>query len=76
MKRSLALFFSCIALLSLLSGCNMSDPIEDEPEYFDEETSEEDASRLLISDFSLPVYSGATLDPILCSDGVQQTLSA
>ena len=76
MKRSLALLFSLTLLLSLLSGCNMSDPIDEEPEYFDEETNEDEASRLLITDFSLPVYSGATLDPILCSDGVQQTLSA
>lgn len=53
----------------------MSDPIEDEPEYFDGET-EETPDKLTISDFSLPVFSGATLDPILCSDGVQQTLSA
>ena len=75
MKRFFPLLFSLTLLLSLLPGCNMSDPIEEEPEFFDEETSESETSHLRISDFSLPVYSGATLDPILCSDGVQQTLS-
>ena len=74
MKRFFSLLLSLLSVLLLLPACNMSDPLENETDYMDTELIEEE-QETVISSFSLPVYRGATLDPILCSDGVQLTLS-
>lgn len=72
------LFSLLLALLLLLPSCTAADPLlEEEVDYFAETPVEkEEQPTLSVSAFSLPVCEGATLDPLLCSDGVQQDLTA
>ena len=72
----------CIAVLLLLAlcltlaGCWSDDPAAQGDELIDRIGGDtEDADTVVpITSFSLPVQAGETLDPITCSDGVQQTL--
>ena len=72
----------CIAVLLLLAlcltlaGCWSDDPAAQGDELIDRIGGDtEDADNIVpITSFSLPVQAGETLDPITCSDGVQQTL--
>lgn len=77
MKRLLPLL---LALSLLLSGCGkvdddllVSDPLAVLREYYGAEIEEEIPP---LTAFTLPYRSGETWDPILCRDGIQQTVSS
>ena len=65
--------------LLLLTGCWSADPTQEEmlpilSSSMEEETPIKDVP--LPDSFSLPYWSGQTLDPITCPDGSQQDLAA
>lgn len=78
MKNAVQMLRS-LALALTLALCLCACAVEEEPEEFWEEESEEPAQEEIapveISAFALPILTGQTLDPITCADGVQQTLS-
>ena len=81
MSRRLTALALALLLALTLSGCWEAEP---EPDDFwgdelpmqqqEEETPEREPT--LISDFTLPCLTGQTLDPVVCIDGVQQTVGA
>lgn len=66
------------ALCLTFSGCWKDDPAAEGDALIglidDSSTEEEDVTP--ITSFSLPIQSGETLDPITCSDGIQQIVGA
>lgn len=66
------------ALCLTLSGCWKDDPAAEDDALIgliDGSSTEED-DVIPITSFSLPIQSGETLDPITCSDGIQQMVGA
>lgn len=81
MTRRLVLLVCALSLALSLSGCWAEDVADEEEFWLDESLvssgADESASSLTpITAFTLPYLSAATLDPITCPDGVQQTLSS
>ena len=77
MKRLLALL-GALALCLTLSGCWDPDTAP-EPEDFWELEEPEDAvpeQSVKATRFTLPYLNSQTLDPIACSDGVQQVVGS
>lgn len=78
-KRLLSILALLCLLPSLLVGCAKTDDLTQQDELMNDLTnfygSSEKAPAQLTA-FALPYMDGATLDPITCSDGVQQTLTA
>ena len=78
MKRSLLLLLTLL-LLFALSAC--ADTAGEEESWQDgivdkEEQEETAPASIAISELALPLLSAQTLDPITCSDGVQQTVGS
>lgn len=79
-KRLLSLLCAGLLLLSL-TGCWEEDPANMNDSLVPEETAEapvqeEEPEVLLPLSFSLPYDAGQTLDPVTCSDGMQQVVGA
>lgn len=80
MKRHLALLLSIMMLCSTLSGCTnwddtaVENPFRELSEYYRSEN--EDVTLMPVTAFTLPYFSGETLDPLTCPDGVHLTLGA
>ncbi len=77
MKRALA-FLSALALCLSLAGCWDSEApnTQDFWEYEPEPPAPVAERSVKASSFTLPFLSSQTLDPIACSDGVQQVVSS
>lgn len=75
MKRLISLFLTAFMLLSLLAGCGGMTEEEDLPDVPEDQVTEEEKPGIKITSFALPIYTGQTLDPISCSDGVQWNVS-
>ncbi len=73
MKR----FLPLLILLSLLLSSCAEAPVEPDNGFLMAgiDPSQQEAP-LRIASFSLPIHSGQTLDPITCSDGLQQNVAA
>jgi ABC-type transport system substrate-binding protein len=76
-KRALA-FALALALCASLSGCWDTEIVET-PDFWEEETLEpppgtKEPEKVTV--FTLPWFNSQTLDPIACSDGVQQIVSS
>ncbi len=72
-------FLPLLLCAALLCGCAAVPEPEDElPPASAGASSEEPAEEIsaLPEEFALPYYSGLTLDPVTCPDGVQQTAAA
>ena len=78
MKRLIALFLS-LALCLLLAGCwevETPDASEDFWTYAEDESNSAAEVSMKASAFTLPYLNSQTLDPITCSDGVQQVVGS
>lgn len=77
MKKIYA-FLLAFLLLFCLTGCLQAESVEEEPLLVPEaeEEPEEDPGPALPSEFALPYVARQTLDPITCSDGMQQVISS
>lgn len=70
-----------LLICSLLTGCWQAEPEEAEAltplSSLEEEHTEPPVSSSITTDvFSLPYAPGQTVDPLTCSDGMQQTISS
>lgn len=79
-RRALAaMLLLCLCSLTL-SGCWQEDLPEQESltpiQSFEEESEAEEEHAIIPEVFSLPYAPGQTLDPITCTDGMQQTISS
>ena len=78
-KRALAALLLCLCFL-MLSGCWQEDLSEPESltpmQSFEEEAEAEEEHAIIPEVFSLPYAPGQTLDPITCTDCMQQTISS
>lgn len=79
-RRALAaMLLLCLCSLTL-SGCWQEDLSEQESltpiQSFEEESEAEEEHAIIPEVFSLPYAPGQTLDPITCTDGMQQTISS
>lgn len=75
MKRLLFVLTLCLALLC---GCAEDTADTEEDDYLlvgDLSTPDEPLIHTA-SSFTLPIYSGQTLDPVTCSEGIQRSVSA
>lgn len=65
-------------LLLCLTGCLQADPVEEEEPILTPEPAEEEADPgpALPEAFALPYVPRQTLDPITCSDGMQQVAAS
>lgn len=75
MKRLLLVLSLCLALLC---GCAEESTDLEEDDFLlvgDLSTPDEPLIHTATS-FTLPIYSGQTLDPIICSEGIQRSVSA
>lgn len=77
MKRFLSALLAAM-LLSILTGCSswedpsMEDPFRELTEYYQSEN--EEVTLMPVTEFTLPYFSGESLDPFSCPDGIQLTL--
>lgn len=76
MKR--LLFVLTLCLMLLLCGCedHSSDLEEDDFLLVGDLSTPDEPLIHTASSFTLPIYSGQTLDPITCSEGIQRSVSA
>ena len=71
--------FACLACIALLlTGCWAEEPPEQEDAFFIPDVTEDPAEPdvVLPRTFSLPYDAAQTLDPITCSDGMQQVVGS
>ncbi len=79
MRRSLCMLL-CGIMVFGLSGCSMisndweTEAMQDLSQFYSEENPEEVSS--LPAAFALPYYPLETLDPLSCTEGVQQTVAS
>ena len=73
MKRLLPLL---LLLSLLLSGCAETPRQPDDSFLLAGELDADQEPPLRIASFTLPIHAGQTLDPITCSDGIQQNISS
>ena len=77
MKKHMIALLLALSML-ILTGCSnwdtseLDDPLSDLTDYYEKKEEEPPA----LTSFALPYFSNQTLDPITCSDGVQQTLGS
>ena len=78
-KRVVSLLCAGLLLLSL-TGCWEENPADTAdsliPDDLTEEPEQEEEEVLLPLSFSLPYNAGQTLDPVTCSDGMQQVVGS
>lgn len=76
MKRLLFVLVLCLSLL--LCGCaeESADTEEDDFLLVGDLSTPDEPLIHTASSFTLPIYSGQTLDPITCSEGIQRSVSA
>lgn len=74
-KRLCSVLLVLLMCTSLLSGC-WEEPLPEEEflPFETEEEAQEETREILPEHFALPYDPNATLDPITCADGMQQTV--
>lgn len=73
MKRLLPLL---LAMALLLSGCAEAPEPEEDDFLMAGELDQAEETAQPIRSFTLPIYAGQSLDPLTCSDGLQQNVAA
>ncbi len=81
MTRRFCALLCALALVLLLGGCWSDDTADDSGEFWEDglsggETDTVEPSAAPITAFALPYLQNGSLDPVACSDGMQQTVGA
>ncbi len=81
MKKHLFILLYLVLSLILLTGCWQAETLEEEdlaslPPILEMEETLESPRIILPENFSLPYTPGQTLDPIDCTDGMQQVVAS